>query len=73
MSQSALVVGLLALAFILYVAARGRLPSYTAVLWGSPAKPASGSGTKSSGGLLDTITSLFKKAAPVAVESFVLG
>jgi hypothetical protein len=34
MSQSALTVGLLGVAFILYLAAKGRLPAYTAVLWG---------------------------------------
>lgn len=41
MSQSSLLVGLLAATFLLYVAANGRLPVYTGVLWGP--KPGSGS------------------------------
>lgn len=48
MSQSSLLVGLLAAAFLLYVAAKGRLPVYTGVLWG--AKPKSSSGGGSGGG-----------------------
>jgi hypothetical protein len=35
MSQSSLLVGLLAFGFVLFVAARGRLPVYTGVLWGA--------------------------------------
>lgn len=34
MSQSAVLVGLLAAGFLLYLAAKGRLPTYTAALWG---------------------------------------
>lgn len=41
MSQSAVLVGLLAAGFLLYLAARGRVSSYTSVLWG----PASGTVT----------------------------
>jgi len=48
-SQSSLLVGLLAAAFLLYVAARGRLPVYTGVLWG-PASGGSGSGGGGSSG-----------------------
>jgi hypothetical protein len=50
MSQSAILVGLLAATFILYVAAKGRLPTYTGVLWGKASQPAAGSGSGGSGG-----------------------
>jgi len=46
-SQSSLLVGLLAVTFLLYVAAKGRLPVYTGVLWG---KESGGSGSGGSGG-----------------------
>lgn len=49
MSQSSLLVGLLAAAFLLYVAASGRLTVYTNVLWGKPQASGSG-GSGSSGG-----------------------
>lgn len=45
MSQSSVLVGLLVAMFLLFIAAKGRLPVYTSVLWG---KKSSGSG--SSGG-----------------------
>ena len=38
MSQSSILVGLLAVTFLLYVAAKGRLPTYTNVLWGKQSK-----------------------------------
>lgn len=50
--QSAYIAGALALGFVLWLAARGRLSAYTAVLWGPTAVPApavSGSGSSSSG------------------------
>lgn len=53
MSQSTVLVGLIAAAFLLYVAAKGRLPVYTDVLWGAKpapsAKPSNG-GSGGSGG-----------------------
>lgn len=56
MSQSALLVGLLAAAFLLYVAAKGRLPVYTQALLGPAPKQASSGGSSSDGsnGILGT-------------------
>lgn len=50
LSQSTVLVGLLAAAFVLYVTAKGRLPAYTQVLLGPAPKDTSGSGGSSSGG-----------------------
>lgn len=47
MSQSSLLVALLAAAFLLYVAANGRLQTYTGVLWGKKADDAGSGGGKS--------------------------
>lgn len=47
MTQSSLLVGLLAATFLLYLAARGRLPTYTEALWG-PKPSSSGGSSKSS-------------------------
>ncbi len=44
LSQSTLLVGLLAAAFLLYVAAKGRLPTYTGVLWGKKADASNSGG-----------------------------
>lgn len=68
MSQSATVVGLLALAFVLYVAARGRLTAYTGVLWGSKATATGATKSSSSGAsdVLSTAKDLAQVAALVA-------
>lgn len=71
MSQSALLVGLLAVAFLLYVAAKGRLPVYTNVLWGPKPSGTSGSGTgasasKSSGPSTGDVVKLALDAAELA-------
>lgn len=42
MNQSAFIAGALLAGFVLYVAAKGRLNVYTAVLWGPTAAPAPG-------------------------------
>jgi hypothetical protein len=55
-------VGLLAAAFIMFVAAKGRLPVYTAVLWG---KTADGSKAADKGGGVSTGDAV-KLAAQVA-------
>jgi hypothetical protein len=53
-SQSSFLVGMLGVGFLLYLAAKGRLPTYTGVLWGNtaqaPAKSGDGSGGSGSGG-----------------------
>lgn len=59
MSQSALLVSMLAAGFLLYVAARGRLPAYASVLWG----PAQSSGGGGGGGGVDA-----EDAAKVALK-----
>lgn len=38
MTQSSFIAGALIAGFVLYLAAKGRLPVYTAVLWGPVAK-----------------------------------
>lgn len=48
MSQSTLIVGLLAAGFLIYLAANNRLGVYTNVLWG-PAPAASGAGGSGAG------------------------
>lgn len=52
MSQSATLVAFIVAAFVLYLAAKGRLPVYTGVLWGPPSQgsPSGGSSGSSSGG-----------------------
>lgn len=64
MSQSALLVGLLAAGFLMYLAAKGRLTTYTGVLWGPAPKDNSG-GSNSGGGKSDTEKAA-KTAATVA-------
>jgi hypothetical protein len=59
MSQSAVLVATLAAAFVLYVAARGRLETYSAALLGPTS---GGSGSKSGGGLGSKV----KKGAEIA-------
>lgn len=46
MSQSSFLVGMALAGFLLFLAAKGRLSAYTAVLWGSPqaASKSGGSG-----------------------------
>lgn len=61
MSQSTLLVGLLAAAFLLFVAAKGRLGVYTGVLWGkapSGAGSAGGDGKPAGGSGLDLSTAI---------------
>lgn len=60
MNQSSIIAGTLLAAFVLFVAARGRLKAYTGVLWGATAapKPTGGSGGESksnTGGLPEII------------------
>jgi hypothetical protein len=50
MSQSAAIVAFLLAGFVLYLAAKGRLSTYTNVLWGPTTAPAQSSGGGSSGG-----------------------
>jgi len=52
MSQSSVIAGGLLAAFIVWLAVNDRLQTYTAVLWGKTTqpKPASSSGTSTSGG-----------------------
>lgn len=64
MSQSSLLVGLLAAAFLLYVAAKGRLPTYTAVLWG---KQSSGDSSGGSGDLAKTASTALEVAKVAAM------
>lgn len=49
MNQSAFIVGALLAAFVLFLAARGRLPLYASILWG-PAPGGAGSGSASGSG-----------------------
>lgn len=65
MTQSSLLVGLLAAAFLLYVAAKGRLPVYTNVLWG-PAPKAAGSGGGGGGDSGPDYVALAADAAKIA-------
>lgn len=57
MSQSSSIVGFLLVAFVLFIAAKGKLPNYTAVLWGNTKAPPPSGGTSSggSGGILGTV------------------
>ena len=48
MTQSSFIVGALVLGFVLFLAVRGRLPTYAAVVWGPKPQPAGGG--SSSGG-----------------------
>lgn len=50
MKQSSFIVAALLAAFVLFIAARGRLPLYASVLWGP--KPADTSAPSSGGGSL---------------------
>jgi len=53
MQQSSVIIGALIIGFVLYLAANGRLKTYTNVLWGSSAaapKPGSSSDSGSSAG-----------------------
>lgn len=54
MSQSAVLVASLAAAFVLYVAARGRLAAYSTALLGPAPKPAGGGGGGGNGGIAGT-------------------
>ncbi len=49
MSQSSLIVAALLAGFVLYLAAKGRLTTYTGVLWGQTAAPLPGGSSTSSG------------------------
>ena len=64
MSQSAVLVGLLAATFLLYVAAKGRLPVYTAVLWGKQTSGSGSGGSGSGGSTAATVATVAKTAAP---------
>lgn len=68
MSQSSFIVGALLAGFVLFLAAKGRLGTYTSVLFGNTAAPV-GTAAKSGGGLsgtLKTIGSVAKTVATVA-------
>lgn len=74
MSQSAFIAGALLAGFVLYIAAKGRLVTYTAVLWGptQSALPAGGSG----GGSADvgsTVASVGKAVSTAAEIATVIG
>ena len=62
MSQSGFIVGALLAAFVLYLAAKGRLSVYTGVLWGGSAS-GSGTGGGGSGSALAGVASLASTAA----------
>lgn len=66
MSQSSLILGALLAGFVLFIAARNRLPLYAAVLWGpAPSAGAGASASASSGsGILDQIPSFPFPGAP---------
>lgn len=71
MSQSAYLVGALLAAFVLYLAARGRLNTYAGVLFG--AAPSSGSTSGGGGGLLGTIGKVVGVAKTVGQVAEVAG
>lgn len=74
MSQSSSVVAFLLVAFVLFVAAKGKLANYTAVLWGNTkaATPKSGSGG-GGGGLAGDIKTAVGVGKTVAGAASILG
>lgn len=68
MSQSTVLIATLAAAFVLFIAARGRLGAYGAVFFGKPPSSGSGSGGSgsSAGGTLATVATIGKTVAEVA-------
>lgn len=73
MSQSAVLVAALLAAFVLFVAARGRLASYGAVFTGKPAAEPGSGGSSSSGGLGGTLKTVAGTAKTVGEISAFLG
>lgn len=75
MSQSAVLVAALLAAFVLFVAARGRLASYGAVFVGQPAaQPGSGGSGSSGGGLGGTLKTVAGTAKTIGeISAFVGG
>lgn len=51
MNQSSFILGALLAGFVLFIAARGRLPTYAAVLWGPAPAPPGGSSQGGGGGI----------------------
>lgn len=62
MSQSAFTVAILLGGFILFLAAKNRLNTYSAVLWGNTKSATPSSGSSSGGGLGSTIGTAIKIA-----------
>lgn len=67
MNQSSFIAGALLAGFVLYLAAKGRLSAYTAVLWGPTNVPVSGGSGDGSGGSSDTASTIIKEV-PQALE-----
>ena len=63
MSQSAAIVAFLLAGFVLYLAAKGRLSTYTNVLWGPTTAPAQSSGGSSGGGIFSGLGKLIDGAS----------
>lgn len=70
MTQSGLIVGLCSAGFLLYLAAKGRLPVYTAVVWGRSAS-GGGMGGGAGGGSGDVNTEDAAKIAAQVLPYFV--
>jgi hypothetical protein len=67
MSQSSFIAAMLLAGFALFLAARGRLPTYAAVLWGPPPAPPSSSSGGAGGGTASTVKTAVD-AAEIASE-----
>lgn len=63
MNQSSFIVAMLLAGFALYLAARGRLPTYAAVLWGPAPSPSSSDG----GGGNSTVSTAIDAAKTAAM------
>lgn len=66
MSESSYIGAILLAAFILFLAAKGRLTAYTNVLWGNTAAPAPAASSGSSSGILGTIGTAISLGTKVA-------
>lgn len=67
MSQSAFIVGILVAGFLVYLAAKGRLQTYTGVLWGSAAAPAKSGGSDGTNDLAKSVITETLKDAAIAL------
>lgn len=66
MSQSAFTAAILLAGFLLFLAAKNRLNTYSAVLWGNTKAAAPTGGASSGGGILGTAIKLAPEALALA-------